>query len=200
MFILLLFVVLVFISNCFSQLRPPPITFTQTQTSAERQMIGEDKELEKDGWLLSSVRSSAVGTEEWRGEVIEEFEDTKKTEHYLNLQRTNAYQAGKIRRLKTFGVIGEGLDGKIGIIKNQTSLGFEREYPNVEDKKKFEETVKLVNDVRAELRSLRLEKLKTQVAPEEWKRIESDMILEYWKEVLVGDYYEQPKGKWRKKE
>ena len=48
--ILALLISISLFTNCFLNLKPPPITFTQSQTAAEKQMIGEDKELEKDGW------------------------------------------------------------------------------------------------------------------------------------------------------
>ena len=52
--------ILLLSSNC-TTLRPQAITFTQSQTAAERQMIGEGKDLEKDGWIISSIRTSASG-------------------------------------------------------------------------------------------------------------------------------------------
>ncbi|HNN80312.1 MAG TPA: hypothetical protein PKL30_15605, partial [Leptospiraceae bacterium] len=63
--------------NCI--LTPPPITFTQSQTAAEKQMVGEDKELEKDGWLISSIKTSSSGSDEWKKDSIlyeeSEFKD-----------------------------------------------------------------------------------------------------------------------------
>ena len=37
----------------------PPFTITNAQTAAEKQMVGEDRDLEKDGWLVSSIQSSS---------------------------------------------------------------------------------------------------------------------------------------------
>ena len=36
----------------------PPITLTPERTAAERQLLGEEQELEKDGWLIASAQSS----------------------------------------------------------------------------------------------------------------------------------------------
>ena len=67
-YISMYFLIVLFFVNCFSTLKPPAITFTQSQTAAEKQMIGEDKELEKDGWLISSIKTSSHGSDEWKKE------------------------------------------------------------------------------------------------------------------------------------
>jgi uncharacterized protein YdbL (DUF1318 family) len=185
---------------CFSELRPPPITFTQTQTAAEKQMIGEDKELEKDSWLIASIKSSASGAEDWKGEVVEEFSDPQLEKEFLILQRTNTYTASEIRKLKSYGVIGEGLDGYLMPIKGAKSTGFEKDYSTPETKKRFEELIELVNQTRKRLRDIRLEKMKNKLNPEDFKKLESVLILEYWENTFTGDYYEVSKGKWRQKE
>lgn len=62
--IFLFFVSGIFLTDCV--IKSPLITFTQTQTAAEKQMIGEDRILEKDGWLIASVKNSSAGAEVWK--------------------------------------------------------------------------------------------------------------------------------------
>jgi uncharacterized protein YdbL (DUF1318 family) len=189
-----------FLNFCFSELRPPPITFTQTQTAAERQMIGEDRELEKDSWLVASIKSSTSGVEDWQSEIKDEFSDSKKQEEYIVLQRIITYTASEIQKLKSFGVVGESLDGNLKLINETKSLKFEKDYSTLESKKRVQELIELVNQTRNRIRQLKLEVYKDKLSPEEYKKLEKTLLLEYWENTLIGEYYENPKGKWRQKE
>ncbi len=189
-----------FLNFCFSELRPPPITFTQTQTAAERQMIGEDRELEKDSWLVASIKSSTSGVEDWQSENKEEFFDSKKQEEYIVLQRIITYTASEIQKLKSFGVVGESLDGNLKLINETKSLKFEKDYSTLESKKRVQELIELVNQTRNRIRQLKLEVYKDKLGPEEYKKLEKTLLLEYWENTLFGEYYENPKGKWKQKE
>jgi uncharacterized protein YdbL (DUF1318 family) len=189
-----------FLNFCFSELRPPPITFTQTQTAAERQMIGEDRELEKDSWLVASIKSSTSGVEDWQSEIKDEFSDSKKQEEYIVLQRIITYTASEIQKLKSFGMVGESLDGNLKLINETKSLKFEKDYSTLESKKRVQELIELVNQTRNRIRQLKLEVYKDKLSPEEYKKLEKTLLLEYWENTLIGEYYENPKGKWRQKE
>ena len=87
--------------GCFSLLKPPPITFTQSQTAAERQMIGENKEIESDGWLLSSIKTSAIGPLEWKKDKLEEFKSLEQTEDFKVLYKIILHTTPEIKKLKS---------------------------------------------------------------------------------------------------
>lgn len=189
------------ISNCFLNLKPPPITFTQAQTAAEKQMIGEDKELEKDGWLISSIKTSSSGSDEWKKDTLLYEESGFKDKDYYTLLSIIAYLAPEVKLYKSKGILGEGLNGllqKPNIPLNKTILD---EYSSSEKKKRVEEVTKLVNDSRVRIYETRIlaetksEKSKT----EDISKLKERIILTNYNNAESGEYLEVTKGKWVKK-
>ncbi|MCB1179312.1 MAG: DUF1318 domain-containing protein [Leptospiraceae bacterium] len=185
--------------NCFSELRPPPITFTQTQTAFEKQMIGEEKELEKDGWLIASIKTSSSGTEEWKREGFEEEGNEESIKEIISLQRGIAYTSSEIRKLKIDGVLGEGLDGYLNKINFIQEINQEK-YNSQESKKRVDELIKIVNEYRKRLREIRIENSKKKLSEQELSEYKKNLQLEYYSSVISGEYFEKAKGKWEKKE
>ena len=171
--------------NCFSLLKPPPITFTQAQTVAEKQMIGENRELEPDGWLISSIKTSAVGQINWRKEFSDEFPSPQVEEEYKILFKIIVHTTPEIKLLKQLKYLGEGLDGSLTILDNKKDVKFDKLYKSSEDKKRIIELVKLVNDTRVKLNKIR-NSLKSKTEKNE----------NYISLVETGEYYEEKKGSW----
>jgi hypothetical protein len=183
------------LATTYCQLRPPPITFTQTQTAAEKQMIGEEKELEKDGWLISSIKSSSSGPDDWKRETVEEFPDPAKRKEYYTLVRIIAYTAPEIKKLKGYSVIGEGLDGSLHTLNVSRDTKFEQEYKTPEQKKKMEDIINLVNATRKKIREFKQE----MPSSKDKKEPEPKSNLEYYNNSFEGEYIEIKKGQWEKK-
>jgi len=174
--------------GCFSLLKPPPITFTQSQTAAERQMIGENKEIESDGWLLSSIKTSAIGPVEWKKDKLEEFKSLEQTEDYKVLFKIILHTTPEIKKLKTLKYIGENLQGYLSIIEDKRDPSFDKIYPSQNDKKRIKELIALVNETRNKLFNL-IKDSKNKITTKE-----------YLKTVEFGEYYEEKKGVWILKE
>ena len=174
--------------GCFSLLKPPPITFTQSQTAAERQMIGENKEIESDGWLLSSIKTSAIGPVEWKKDKLEEFKSLEQTEDYKVLFKIILHTTPEIKKLKTLKYIGENLQGYLSIIEDKRDTSFDKIYPSQNDKKRIKELIVLVNETRNKLFNL-IKDSKNKITTKE-----------YLKTVEFGEYYEEKKGVWILKE
>ena len=174
--------------GCFSLLKPPPITFTQSQTAAERQMIGENKEIESDGWLLSSIKTSAIGPVEWKKDKLEEFKSLEQTEDFKVLYKIILHTTPEIKKLKTLKYIGENLQGYLSIIEDKRDPSFDKIYSNQNDKKRIKELIALVNETRNKLFNL-IKDSKSKITTKE-----------YLKTVEFGEYYEEKKGVWILKE
>ncbi len=174
--------------GCFSLLKPPPITFTQSQTAAERQMIGENKEIESDGWLLSSIKTSAIGSLEWKKDKLEEFKSLEQTEDFKVLYKIILHTTPEIKKLKSLKYIGENLQGYLSIIEDKRDPSFDKIYSSQNDKKRIKELISLVNETRNKLFNL-IKDSKNKITTKE-----------YLKTVEYGEYYEEKKGVWILKE
>ncbi|MBE7412857.1 MAG: DUF1318 domain-containing protein [Leptospiraceae bacterium] len=197
---ILLFIILlgvIFSLGCLS-LKPPPITFTQTQTSAEKQMVGEDKELEKNGWLIASIKTSSSGSETWQKESSgDEFSDPE----YMISLRTIAYFTGELKKYKRHGILGEGLDGSVRRNPLVKESKFYADYSTAEMVKRIDEVVKIINEAREKVVNFRIEQEKKKnISPKEILVLKENLSLTYYREITPGEYYESAKGKWSKKE
>jgi len=180
--------------------RLPAITFTQSGTAAERQMIGNDKEIEKDGWILSSVKTSALGSEIWKRENLNDeiYLPENDEEVIIHLKRI-AYLASEIKSFKNKGFIGEALDGKLKLnpILNQTK-NF-NEYADI--KSRVEEIIKLNNESRTFLYNKKSERIEKEFKdPKKANSEKTKIMFTFYNLVEDGEYYEVSKNKWIKKE
>ncbi|MCC6275928.1 MAG: DUF1318 domain-containing protein [Leptospiraceae bacterium] len=184
-------------AGCLS-LKPPPITFTQTQTSAEKQMVGEDKELEKNGWLIASIKTSSSGSENWQKESAD---DDSSDKDYMIALRTIAYFAGELKKYKRHGILGESLDGSVRRNPLTKESKFEKDYSKPDLVKRVDEVVKIINEAREKVLNTRLEKEKKKnLSPKELLILRENLALTYYRETTTGEYFESQKGKWLRKE
>ncbi len=194
------FLYIVILSLNFCIVKLPPITFTQSGTAAEKQMIGENKTIEKDGWILSSIRTSALGSEIWKREILSSdtsFKD-EDDELVLHLKRIG-YFAPETKKYKQKGFIGEALDGKLKVnpIINQTK--YLKEFGEI--KERVEEVLKLTNESREIITKKKFESYdKEEKDPLKNKNLKSKYILTFYNLTEDGEYFEMSKSKWVKKE
>ena len=185
--------------NC-TTLRPPAITFTQSQTAAERQMIGENKDLEKDGWIISSIRTSASGSDIWEKEILDkEISDGElDAVSYTALKRI-AYLAKDVRDYKKKDFIGEALDGQVRINPFLNESRFKKQFP--ESKTKIDELLKMVNESRKIIYENKIQRLtNANLKEQELLKKKEILLLTYYQTVEDGEYYEAKRGKWGRKE
>ena len=196
--ILFLILYITFFESC--TVRLPAITFTQSGTAAEKQMIGNDKEIEKDGWILSSVKTSALGSEIWKRENLnnEIYLPENDEEVILHLKRI-AYLAPEIKLYKNKAFVGEALDGKLKVNPNLNLTKYSSEYPDV--KARVEEIIRLTNESRSYLHTKKSERIDLEFKdPKKANTEKNKSIFIYYNLVEDGEYYEISKNKWVKKE
>lgn len=193
-------VAILFLSSNCTTLRPPAITFTQSQTAAERQMIGEGKELEKDGWIISSIRTSASGSDIWEKEILDkEIPEGEMDEVIYTALKRLAYLAKDVRDFKKKDFVGESLDGQIKINPLLSESRFKKEFP--ENKNKIDELLKMVNESRQIIFEYKLQKLaNSNLKEQELLKRKENLTLSYYQTVEDGEYFEVKRGKWGRKE
>lgn len=120
---ILLFCIIHGVSGCSTapsclQITPPVIQLTGNKTVIERQIVGDYQELEKDAWIISSVRTSiqrSKGAAAGGGD-----------ESILKALKIREFHADKIKRYKDEGAIGEKNIGFIGYIRHSKYEGDKR--------------------------------------------------------------------------
>ena len=92
----------------------PPITLTPSQTSLERQLIGDDVSLEENGWLVASAKSS-------KNTASSDANLSDARDLYREIGVLE-YLAEDMDKYKQIGFIGESYDGHLYILpKNYLS-------------------------------------------------------------------------------
>jgi hypothetical protein len=110
-----------FLGQCIT-IQLPPITVTGTKTAAEKQIIGEQRELEKDVWMISSAKTTtsvAMAVSEDATAVEKKPEEA--TIAFKGFAIIDAF-AEEFSELKKDGVAGENRDGLVSNLLNETSI------------------------------------------------------------------------------
>lgn len=96
--------------SCISVV-PPSLNLTSDKTVVERQIIGDYMELEKDAWVISSVRTSNASGRA-RSEVTGDPE-------LLKAEKVRSFHAERLAAYKSEGAAGEGTDGFAAYIQSE---------------------------------------------------------------------------------
>lgn len=96
--------------RCFGTIVVPPVTITGQKTAIEKQIIGEQTELEKDVWMISSAKTA---------EHAEMDAKPKEIRRSMEQENANTYRAflkfemfsGHLAQLKKDRVVGENNKG-----------------------------------------------------------------------------------------
>lgn len=184
------------LTNCQALInfKVPPFTITNAQTAAEKQMIGEDRDLEKDGWLVSSIQSSS-GANGARSVSPSSGEDPEFSGHLMRLN----YLAPEVKRYKAHGMIGEGYGG---VLKNNplaSSSPFFAQYDLPSKRKRIDDVINLINESRKIILDKQVEAERKKGKKEEDLKIFRQSLVDgYQKIVTKGEYFEASIGKWER--
>ncbi len=95
----------------------PPITLTPVQTAVERQLLGENVQIDPDGWLLHSAqsanytdRSSGQGTHKGNTKISSQIR-----RYYIEIGVLEYYEKA-VNDYRIRQILGEGFDGKIRLV------------------------------------------------------------------------------------
>lgn len=172
----------------------PPITITNAQTAAEKQMVGEDRELEKEGWMIGSIQSSTNGqTNQEKSE--KEDSDPEIRAHRIRLN----YLSPEIKKYKSHGILGETPQGFVKLNPLASSLPTYIHYELPAKRKRVEDVILFLNESRKFIMEKELSSHKKKgMKEDELVRVKQSLIDEYYKTISIGEYYETGTGRWEK--
>lgn len=175
-------------------LKVPPITITNAQTAAEKQMVGEDRELEKEGWMIASIQSSSNGRSN-REKMATEDSDSEIKAHRIRLN----YLMPELKRYKMHGMVGETPAGLVKLNPLANGLSSYAQYEIPAKKKRVEDVVLFLNESRKIIweKEILTQKKKGK-KEEELVQFKQTLLDEYYKSVSAGEYYETTNGRWEK--
>ena len=164
----------------------PPITLTSQQTAAERQLLGEEVQIEANGWLVSSSQSTSSNfdsspKEKEGKEAIGDRSLSRSLlrRYYVERAVLKYYEKG-LRYYRSEQILGEGFDGRVRLVPFSLS------------RKGREEERELARRLASEVNSSRIWLHKYHLKQEKRKGASAKQKHEY-KEYL-GSYFEEAKG------
>lgn len=96
------------IPSCL-EISPPEIHITGEKTAIESQIVGDYRELEKDAWIVSSVKTGVVRT---KGSPVAMSGD----EELFRAMKVREFNEDAIRRYKDEGAVGEAGTGLLAYV------------------------------------------------------------------------------------
>ncbi len=190
----------------------PPVTLTGSKTAVERQIIGDQPELEKDVWMVASAKTAS--------RVPLEFEQ-EEVRRRVAVENANAYEAfvilegfqKKLQQLKADRVVGENNQGLVSNLlaeKNYTvPAAMLKKYDerNKDDLDKgleyrtLVETVEQINKARTLLARAFIENQKK--SNPQFKATEKEVLAsqkqKYHDAALKGEILQNDAGVWAPK-
>jgi hypothetical protein len=199
-------------ARCFGTIVVPPVTITGQKTAIEKQIIGEQTELEKDVWMISSAKTA---------EHAELDNKPKEIRRSMEQENANTYRAflkfelfsGYLTQLKKDRVVGENNKGYVSNL-----LGEKAEIPD-EIRKKYSsenadepelgrpyrtliQTVKEINEARTLAARGYVQNQKR--ANKTFKATEKEVLAsqkdKYQQAALKGEVVQTDEGTWTVKD
>lgn len=198
--------------HCFGTIVVPPVTITGQKTATEKQIIGDQTELEKDVWMISSAKTSEHAVLDAKS-----LEDRKSTEQenaftYRAFLKFELFSA-KLAELKKDKVVGENNKGfvsnlfeeKVEIpeeIQKKYSADLVDEPELGRPYRTLQQTVKEINEARILAAKGYIESQKR--ANKKFKATEKEVLAsqkdKYQQAALKGEFVQTIEGEWVVKE
>lgn len=199
-------------ARCFGTIVVPPVTITGQKTATERQIIGEQTELEKDVWMISSAKTSEHAALDAKPKEIRNSMEQENANTYRAFLKFDLFSA-HLAQLKKDRVVGENNKGFV------SNLLLEKAELPAETKKKYDaeladepdlgrpyrtliQTVKEINEARVLAARGYIESQKR--ANKEFKATEKEILAaqkdKYQHSALKGEMLQGDDGAWAPKE
>lgn len=198
--------------NCFGTIVVPPVTITGQKTATERQIIGEQTELEKDVWMISSAKTAEHADLENKPKEVRRSIEQENAHTYRAFLKFELFSA-QLAQLKKDRVVGENNKGYVA------NLFSEKAEISDEMKKKYSadladepelgrpyrtllQTVKEINEGRTLAAKGYVESQKR--ANKDFKATEKDILAsqkdKYQQAALKGEMIQAADGSWSAKQ
>ena len=99
-------------AGCFGTIVVPPVTITGQKTAIERQIIGEQTELEKDVWMISSAKTAEHAELETKPKTVRRSMEQENVNTYRAFLKFELF-SGHLVQLKKDRVVGENNKGYV---------------------------------------------------------------------------------------
>ncbi len=203
---------LLLFARCFGTIVVPPVTITGQKTATERQIIGEQTELEKDVWMISSAKTSEHAALDAKPKEIRNSMEQENANTYRAFLKFDLFSA-HLAQLKKDRVVGENNKGFV------SNLLLEKAEIPAEMKKKYDaeleeepdlgrpyrtlvQTVKEINEARILAARGYVESQKR--ANKEFRATEKEVLAsqksKYQQAALKGEMVQAEDGAWSPKE
>jgi hypothetical protein len=207
----ILILLFIFLINC--RISIPPVTLTGSKTATERQIVGEEKYIEKDAWLIASART--IKSKEKKEQTLTKKELEKKKRLQIRLYRalrTFDFFENEIFRYRTDSVIGENNEGFIVNLLQYEPKNKRDKPPQIQikpdklekytekEKLKLEEFIKKNNAARKDLFDFAAKNLDPKLDSKK-KKVEINTIRinlrkKFLSELSRGHWYQKKAGTW----
>jgi uncharacterized protein YdbL (DUF1318 family) len=165
---------------------PPDIHLTGERTAIEKQIVGEYSELEKNAWVVSSVKTSIH-----RSEPVQSASGGDP--EILKAMRVRDYQTELIRSYKDRGILGESYKGYIMQRKRP-------EKATPAERERIQSLIKSENRARKTIFSHALgQALERKPTPEELEEYGRLFGREQLTRASEGDWFYTEEGRWLQK-
>lgn len=104
--------------HCFGTIVVPPVTITGQKTATERQIIGEQTELEKDVWMISSAKTAEHAELEAKPKEVRQSMERENASTYRAFLKFEMF-SGHLAQLKKDRVVGENNKGYVANLFNE---------------------------------------------------------------------------------
>jgi hypothetical protein len=196
----------------FSTIVVPPVTITGQKTATERQIIGEQTELEKDVWMMSSAKTAEHAALDNKPKEVQRSMEEENANTYKAFLKFELF-SGHLVQLKKDRVVGENNKGFIAnLMSENTDLPDEiRKKYSPENANEPElgrpyrtliQTVKEINEARLLAAKGYVENQKR--ANKNFKATEKEVLAsqkdKYQKAALKGEMIQSTSGEWISRE
>ncbi len=104
--------------HCFGTIVVPPVTITGQKTATERQIIGEQTELERDVWMISSAKTAEHAELEAKPKEVRQSMERENANTYRAFLKFEMF-SGHLTQLKKDRVVGENNKGLVANLFNE---------------------------------------------------------------------------------
>ena len=198
--------------RCFGTIVVPPVTITGQKTATERQIIGEQTELEKDVWMISSARTAEHAELEAKPKEVRQSMERENANTYRAFLKFEMF-APHLAQLKKDRVVGENNKGFVSnLLAERVQIPDEirKKYAsdNADDPelgrpyRTLIQTVKEINEGRQLAAKGYIESQKR--ANKAFKATEKDILAsqkdKYQQAALKGEMIQAKDGSWAPKD
>lgn len=172
----------------------PPITLTPERTAAERQLVGENRELEPNGWLLASAQSAS----RYGGDSGRASQPLRDIQRLYRERAVLEYYAEFRLELQGKGVLGETAEGQLSVVPSGF-LGADAARITRADLRRAETVAREVNEARLWIYGYYRD-LDSKSGKPDSEKVKQLHLRIHRERAPLGTWVRNPDGRWVKRQ